>query len=284
MYIYYGMLIIATFLFASQFLFQQQFQRRCGTAWSATVTFQIYMNAAAALIMLLINGFRLECTPFSFFMALVSGICGIIYTYASMKAFAIVNLAVYSMFAMLGGMLLPALYGILFENEGFTTFKALCIGLISLALVINIIGEKEILKGWPYYLLVFFLNGMSGVIAAIHQSNADINVDSGSFSVLTRLIPFVLCLLIQLLTEKKIVFLQKNAVPYTIGYAAFCGIGNLLLLIALKYLPASVQYPIVTGGTMVFSTLISGIRKEKLSLRNLIATGVALVSTVVIAL
>ena len=94
----------------------------------------------------------------------------------------------------------------------------------------------------------------------------------------------LLCLLIQLLAEKKIVFLQKNAVPYTIGYAAFCGIGNLLLLIALKYLPASVQYPIVTGGTMVFSTLISGIRKEKLSLRNLIATGVALVSTVVIAL
>jgi drug/metabolite transporter (DMT)-like permease len=65
-------------------------------------------------------------------------------------------------------------------------------------------------------------------------------------------------------------------------YAACSGIGNLLCLIALTSLDASVQYPIITGGVMVFSTVISIIRKEKPSARTLISAAIAFISTVLI--
>ena len=284
MYLYYGMIIVAAALFASQFLFNQKFQQQCGTTWSATMTFTIYTNAAATLIMLAINRFHLEFTLFSLGMALLSATAGILYTYASMKAFSVVNLAVYSMFAMLGGMMLPFLYGILFENEPVTVPKVLCGGLIVAALLNTVAGEMDIKKGWKYYLSVFVLNGMTGVISTIHQSAGDLSVDSGSFSVWIRIVPLVICLGIQLVSEKKIARIPSKIVPYTVGYAAFCGIGNLFLLIALEYLPASVQYPVVTGGTMIFSTIISAVRKEKITKRTIVSAALALLATIFIIL
>ena len=142
----------------------------------------------------------------------------------------------------------------------------------------------DIKKGWKYYLSVFVLNGMTGVISTIHQSAGDLSVDSGSFSVWIRIVPLVICLGIQLVSEKKIARIPSKIVPYTVGYAAFCGIGNLFLLIALEYLPASVQYPVVTGGTMIFSTIISAVRKEKITKRTIVSAALALLATIFIIL
>ncbi len=47
---------------------------------------------------------------------------------------------------------------------------------------------------------------------------------------------------------------------------------------------ASVQYPMVTGGTIVFSTLIDLIRKEKVSKREITATIIAFVSSCLMAI
>ena len=61
-------------------------------------------------------------------------------------------------------------------------------------------------------------------------------------------------------------------------------INRRLLLIALLKLPASVQYPVVTGGVIVFSTIIDVIRKTKLKKREIIAAIIAFASTVVMAM
>ena len=52
---------------------------------------------------------------------------------------------------------------------------------------------------------------------------------------------------------------------------------------ALLHIPASVQYPIVTGGTIVISTLIGLIRREKITKREILAAVVAFFATVVMA-
>ena len=49
----------------------------------------------------------------------------------------------------------------------------------------------------------------------------------------------------------------------------------LLLLLALAFLPASVQYPFVTGGVMIVSTLISVCIGEKVTKKELLAVGIA---------
>ena len=52
-------------------------------------------------------------------------------------------------------------------------------------------------------------------------------------------------------------------------------IANLLLLIALMHLPASVQYPMVTGGVMIVSTAICFFGKKKPSKKELISVSLA---------
>ena len=57
-----------------------------------------------------------------------------------------------------------------------------------------------------------------------------------------------------------------------------------MLLIALLHLPASVQYPVVTGGVIIMSTLIDIIRREKITQKELLAAGIAFVATVLMAM
>lgn len=77
---------------------------------------------------------------------------------------------------------------------------------------------------------------------------------------------------------------SKRALVSCSGYAVFTTVGNLLLLITLKHIPASVQYPAVTGGVMLVSLLISVARKEKITKKDIISTVIAFASTVMIAL
>jgi len=77
--------------------------------------------------------------------------------------------------------------------------------------------------------------------------------------------------------------ISRKSFALSAGYSAFNSIGNLLLLIALTKLPASVQYPIVTGGTIVFATVIDLLRKEKVSKREIFATFTAFGASVLMA-
>jgi uncharacterized membrane protein len=64
------------------------------------------------------------------------------------------------------------------------------------------------------------------------------------------------------------------------GNGACAGMGNLLQLMALATLDSSVLFPIVTGGTMLFSMMVSIIIKEKPSVKTIIASILAAASTV----
>ena len=185
---------------------------------------------------------------------------------------------------MLGGMLLPFVYGVAFAGEAFTLPKFMCCMLISLALFLTVQPGKYSRKSVFYYFAVFTLNGLYGVVTALHQKLPELAVDSRSFSAMSSLFTIVLAVGISLLTQKKVPLLKKPEIKYAAMFGLFCGIGNLLVLIAIKYINASVQYPIITGGTMVVSTLISLLRKEKPSKRDILATIIAFGATVLIIL
>ena len=94
----------------------------------------------------------------------------------------------------------------------------------------------------------------------------------------------IICTAILLIKYKKFPIVSGEGFLYASGAGIFNGVANLWLLISLIHLPASVQYPIVTGGTMIFSTIISVFRKEKLTLMNYIATGISFVASVLVVL
>lgn len=278
----YGLLIAADLLFALQFLFNQNFRKRNGDGIDSTFNFSMYTNGISFLILLVINGFKLSVTWFSLAIAAVYAVVLLGYSYSGLKSFATANLSVYSIFTMLGGMLMPSAYGIIFCNEDFSVSKAICFVLIIVATSMSFEKGEKKSGNMKYYFAVFILNGLVGVLSKVHQSNTELCVDSGSFMATVNLCVFAMCLVFQLVKNKKITVLPLKDVGNLACYAACSGIGNLLCLIALTTLPASVQYPIITGGVMVFSTVISLIRKEKPSVRTLISAAVAFVSTVLI--
>lgn len=278
----YALLVTAALLFALQFLFNQQFRKLHGDGMDSTVIFAGYSHAISFVIMLIINGFKLEITWFSLLIAFIYSFVVLGYNYSGLKSFATANLSVYSIFAMLGGMLLPFAYGVIFCEEEFTFAKAACVLLIGIATALSF--EKGGSKGnnLKYYIAVFILNGMVGVLSKVHQSNAELSVDSQSFMATINACTFLICAVYQLAKNKKLYVVSLKELGNVTAYAVCNGVGNLFCLIALMSLPASVQFPITTGGVMFFSTVISLIRREKPSKRTIIAAAIAFVSTVLI--
>lgn len=282
--LYYLLLILATVLFAFQFFFNQQFQRLRGNTLEASLVFSTYVHGVICLMMLCINGFVWRWSWFSAGMALIRAVMDVAFVYCSIQSLACANLSVYSNFSMLGGMLLPFVYGIVFAGEPVTVPKCLCCLLISLALFLTVQPGKHSRKSVFYYFAVFALNGLYGVVAALHQKLPELAVDSQSFSAMSSLFTVAIAVGISLLKQKKFPVLRKPEVKFVGLFGIFCGMGNLLALIALKHLNASVQYPIITGGTMVVSTLICLLNKEKLTKREILATAIAFGATVLIIL
>ena len=260
---YYGLIGISVVMFGFAFYFNGKYENIKGGGLRATVVFSLISALVGSVILFFMNGMRFEFTPFSFLIALLSAINAILYTFCSLKALGRINLSLYSLFAMLGGMALPFAMGILFFEEGLTLSKILCFATITLALTMTV-SKGESKGGFLYYAGIFILNGMSGVLTKLFQASAFEKTSDMGFSLLSALLSVGICVL-------ALPFLQKaersefsvKAILYAGGNGAFNRVANLLLLIALSHVPASAQYPMVTGGVMIVSTVISAFTANK---------------------
>ena len=278
----YLLLILAAFLFAVQFLFNQQYRRLKGEGLEATMTFSLYTSAISFVILFALGRFQLHITWFSLLIAVLYAAVCLLSSYAGLKAFGTANLSVYSIFMMLGGMLLPFAYGILFANEALSFAKALSILLICAAVGCSFEKGAEGKNAYRFYAAIFILNGLVGVLSKIHLSVAALAVDSYSFMATIQLALLAMCPLYCLMTRQGIPKPSGKLYLCLSGYAVCNGIGNLFCQIALTSLPASVQYPIITGGVMVFSTLISLARRELIGGKTYLAAALACLSTILI--
>lgn len=280
---YYFIVSLATLLFSLQFMFNNGFQKENGSSVFQAFNLSLYTSIFGLIILLVLNRFTLKITLFSSIVAIVYSVATLLLNYATIKAFHYANLSVYSVFSMIGGMILPFLYGVL-TGEEFKLIRLACCVLITLSILMTITDKSQSKKAVKYYIAVFFLNGSVAVISSFHQSFESICTDSSSFLMLTKIIIAVICILLMLCQKERQFKISKKSMFYCFGIAGLNSIANLLLLIALLHLPTSVQYPLVTGGTIVFSTLIDKLRKVKVTKTEFIAAGIALASSILMAL
>lgn len=278
---YYILISISALLFSSQFMFNNGYQKENGSGWDSTVKLTFYTSIIGFVLTLLVNKFVFEVSFFSFAIAVMYAIVCIVLTYCTIKVFEYANLSTYSVFSMIGGMALPFLYGLM-NGEGLKITKIICFFLIMISILLMIERGGNSKRAFLYYMGVFVLNGLVGVLSAFHQSKTALCVDSGSFLMLTKIVMTVIALIIMIKTKD----FKMNGKSYTYccGISGFNSIGNLLLLFSIIHLPASVQYPMVTGGTIVFSTLIDLIRKENVSKKGIIAALIAFASSIFMAI
>ena len=272
---------MAVTMFSFQFLFNGIFEKEYGNSLRAMFVFSAGASFVGLIGLLIINGFRVEFTPFSMLMAFFAALDSIGYTYFSLKALGRINLSLYSMFAMLGGMLLPSLTGILFYREGLTVGKGVCYALLMLSLLMTVKkGDKK--SGYVYYMGVFMLNGLSGVLSTVFRNAPYEKTSDAGYSILIAATALVICLAFLPFVKGEGRRLTKKAVLSMGGYGVLCRLGNYLLLIALAHIPASAQYPFVTGGVMIISTIISCFTKNKPSRREIISVGVAFAALIIL--
>lgn len=280
---YYFFVTLSAILFSLQFLCQQKYEEDYGVGLGKAIGFSLYKGIAVSLMMLILSGFKPGFSWFSFWISGVYALCYILMIYFSQKAFSVANLSIYSVFTMLGGMLLPFVVGVGFFGEELNSIKIICCILVVLAVLMNIRKGTGNKKAFLYYMLVFVLNGSIASISKIHESAGFSNVNPQSFMMLSGIWTIIICAVWLLAIGEKLPIYKGKNLLYSGGDGLLNGVGDMLLLISLSKLDASVQYPLVTGGVMVFSTVISVIRREKVRKVEYFAAAIALLASIMMA-
>lgn len=275
---YYIVILISVAMFGGCFALNDTYRKLRGSGLSSSMESTFIGSIAGLIVLLTLSGFDFQATPFTLCIALLYAPCCIGFSLCSFKALAIVNLSLYSLFSMLGGMILPFLQGILFYGEPINLAKIVCVVCIGMALALTVTLDNK-KSGWIYYIGVFVLNGMVGVLAKIFASSTLPKTSAEWYSIWCALFAAVLSAVVWLCCRKHADTPQFTWKALSVG--ALSGsinrVANFLLVIALVHVEASVQYPMITGGVMIVSTLICFFGKNKPTKRELLSVVIAFI-------
>ena len=273
MWVYYALILMSVFMFGGGFAIQDQYRKKRGSGLMVSMESTCIGSVAGAAILLLFFGFSFEASPFTIFMAVLAALNGMAFTFCAFKALDYINLSLFSLFSMLGGMALPFFVGIVFYNEGFTVAKSVCVVFICISLLCTVErGKKK--RGTAFYVGIFILNGMAGVISKLFTATDVPKSGAMEYSVwvavITAILSGVVWMILALRERRgktKSASQSTKSIIQAYSLGAINGVinrvANFLLVFALLYVDTSVQYPFVTGGTMIVSSVISFFGEKK---------------------
>ena len=278
----YVYILIADILLGAIFVLNKKYQQYQGSGLAAGLKSNVIIGAVGFLIFFTVSGFRISVTPFSFLMATLTTLSGVIYTVIGLKILSGGKVAIYAMFLMSGGMLLPFLFGAIFMDEDITLWHIIGAVLIIAAIAIsNFDRIKPTKKQIAMSVTVFFLNGFLGIFSKIHQTAKEYEtISTESFVAIGNLIKTVICL-IALITVTLIANRGKEravgdavakvntkdaVIPYVLLFlvaAADC-VSYFCQLKGAVDIPATVLFPLVSGGSIVMTAAVGMlVLKEK---------------------
>lgn len=296
----YVLIIIADLLFSLQFLMTGAYSKRTNGGVAVSLAFSTGTGVIIAAYMFVVriftDGFGLCVNWYSLTLAVAMTAVCLLSGYFSIKALAYINLSLYSVFLMLGGMIVPSVFGVIIggdvlgvvEGEYVTYGKIICILLIVVAMVLSIEksggGKKGAAK---YYIACFFLNGCCGIIAKALTMYKKYEVSTNDFLItyttVTALGAFAI---ITFITKGKPfeLFRDVKNVACMAGYSVFHGIAEFCSLFTIANgMDVSVQQPLVSGGVLIASFFISVIMREKQTWRTVLSTVVAVFAVLAIS-
>lgn len=277
-YIYVG---IAVVLLAFEFACSKKYQSLEGTQMVPGLRFNALVGLLSAVTMLIITGFRPAWSAVSLALAIGQAACCIAYSLIGFQVLKMGGMALYSTFLMSGGMLLPYFVGVAIWNEQLNWLRIVGVVLILGAVILSNFSKERINKKLiALCCAVFVLNGFVSILSKYHQILAPI--DSTNFAMYAGAAKFLLCALVLLFCRKAPSSFMQNKRSYWViaATAVVCGTSYLLQLMGAKDLPATVLYPMITGGCVVMSALAGVIFfKEKLSKLQLFSILLCLAGT-----
>ncbi len=295
----YVLVLIASVCFAGEFALVKVYQSSTQQKMS-TVFFMLFVRyAVGALVALCCSSFALDFANISWTIVLVMAGVLIAYNMLGVAILSRGNLAVYSMFMMVGGMLLPMLHGVLFMKESLSGFQIVGSVLLVAFIALQTLqfekqdktekhNSKAVMLFTLLCVLAFVDNGSLGIIRthAVTVEGSHEYTFAFLYCLLTAVIGGAGVLTFLAKDKAQTVELLKPCVkPVTllvlIGVGCIANVGDILLLVSAGKIAESVMYPVVSGATIVFSAVAAVlIFKEKMKTREIIAVIGAALATV----
>ncbi len=187
-------------------------------------------------------------------------------------------------------LLLPAFYGILFLDEEIGVTLIIGIALLALCLFLTYFekkGESErISVRWLIFALLAFLgNGMCSVIQKMHTTSLG-DKYSNEFMIVALALITVSFACIALFRQRREF---KPFIRRGWYFGALCGLFNggvnMGVIMLSSMMPASLQFPMISGGSILATALFSVfLYKEKLTVRQWCGFGVGILSVILLNL
>ena len=277
-------------LTASNFSVNKIYQKSAGDLTLAGSKFIALQGLFAFILFFIANGFKLSFSGYSF---LISGLLNCLaasYTLIGFKILKSGTMAIYTLFLMSGGMVLPYIFGLIFLNEPFSVVRTFALVLLLVGVILPNFAKKDITsKQLVLCFAVFFINGCVSILSKIHQIDLGYQtINEMEFVAIGGAFKFVFSSAIYVLARRN----NKNIIehttekfrfsPYIIPLfsAVLTESSFFLQLHTASILPASILFPFMTGGTIVLSSL-SGVIffKDKLPKRVIISIVLCFIGT-----
>ena len=290
----YLLVLLSVALLAGAFMVQKFYQKNTDGSTESSTIFSMVSAICSILFLVLRNvtaeGLNIQFSWYSLINSLLKGACGFLYTIIGFKILKRANVATYMLFLMSGGMVVPAIWGWVFLGEPATILRILGIIVMIIAIFLSNSSAKKLDKKLILMCAcVFMLNGFVSVFSKLHQvADAQFNpVDTVSYALIGTLCSFAMSSSLKLgmaIKNKKQVSTKPKFKPWLILvivlYSVVGTVSNLLQLEGAKNLPASVLYPMITGGTIVLSGIFALIFfKEKPSKIEWVGIALCIVGT-----
>jgi len=284
----YILILIADVFLAANFVLQKMYQKTSGSSIKAGLFYNALTGFFSAVMFLFVNGFKIKLTFFSCLMAAIFAISITLYTYIGFKIMEKGNLSLYTVFLMSGGMTVPYIFGVIFLNEELTILRTIGLVSIIVAIAISNLGKGKFdKKQLILCIVVFMLNGIASVTSKVHQiSGASEIVTSTEFAFIVMSFKAIICMSIMLMNIKKMGIGTtpklpiKSAVWIMLLASLMDGHTYMLQLIGATTLPASVLYPLITGGSVILTSFAgTAVIKEKLPKRQILTITICFIAT-----
>ena len=283
------MVILAVALLALGFVMQKLYQNRTDDTTEGGVNFSIISGFFSIIILILTSGFSVSFTWYSAINAILKSACCLAYTIIGFRIMKEGSVAIYMLFLMSGGMLVPSVWGWIFLDEEPRLMHILGLAVILVSIIINNIGKEKLsAKLIVMCCSVFVLNGFVSVFSKLHQVNTAYEmVSTVEYAMLSAIASLVMSLALKTVllfkrsgdTRQK---LKISLLPMVIvlAYSILGTVSSILQLEGAKNLPASMLYPMITGGSVALTGVFALIFfKEKLSIRGWISVALCCAGT-----
>lgn len=292
----YAFLILSAFLFSSEFIFVKLFENKNGSTYTSALCFSLGSSVIGLPILFICNGFALSFSWYSLLMAGLLALVSVLANIIGIKAVSLGSLAVYTLFMMLGGMIVPFLVGATFLQEQVTIWCIIATVMLIGALVLPVFDKTETQANgkskktfWLFILLcafLFMLNGANSTIGNLHQNEKITyeKVGTVDFLIWKYIFKIFYCGVLFVMHRKKEKYkllVQKSSLLAGAGFAVVHITATLLQLYCAITVNASLMYPLVTGGVLIFTPILSRfLFKEKLTAFVIAEIVISVVATV----